>query len=321
MRRVSGLTLVELVVVTGVLALLVGLLVPSFSTARQQAKLAGCAGNMRVIGIALANYSAANKRSLPPFAFSDLSGNLPASGHWGGSLPGTAGTFGRPGINSVNLWALVGERMIQPQSLICPAAPVDFEQGRASYFSNTRQFSTYCLRFPYSGDIYSGGGRPGPAGGGLLDIYLQTAGGRKIPSRFGRVGYYQTAPLIRYDRSYRTDPAAASDIGDGSYDVASDTMLADSFWWQDSYAEDLPEDVPWSVQASWSHENMFNALSGNGSVKTVTDDGTVAANSNSPSGALEDDGNNFASYAENIWQFFDWQGKSDSWLVLAPAGR
>ena len=127
--------------------------------------------------------------------------------------------------------------------------------------------------------------------------------------------------MIRYDRSYRTDPAVASDIGDGSYDVATDTMLADTFWWQDNRAADLPEDAPWSVQASWLHGNKFNALSGNGSVKTVTDDGTVAANSNAPSGALEDDGNNFASYAENIWQYFDWQGRSGSGLVLAPAGR
>ncbi len=321
MRRVSGFTLVELIVVISILSVLAALLVPSFSYVRKQAKLAACAGNMREIGIGLASYSAAHNRSLPPFAFSDFSADLPGSGHWGGSLPGAPGSFGRAGINNVNLWALVSERMIAPDKLICPAATVDFDNGRASYFGNTRQFSTYCLRFPYSADIFPGRVPLGPSRGGLLDIYLQSAGGRIIPSRLGSVGFDQTVPLIRYDRSYRTDPAVASSIGDGSYDVANDTMLADTFWWQDNYDVDLADGAPWTVQASWLHDDKFNALSGNGSVKTVTDDGTVAANSNSPGQALADDGCNFASYAENVWQFFDYQGRGNSGLVLTAAGR
>ena len=150
MRRGKGFTLIELIIVAAVLTLLAGILVPALGSARDKARLAACAGNMRQVSIALASYPAANRNCLPPFAFSDFGADLPASGHWGGDPPGAPGSIGRGAISNVNLWALVYERMLSPQHAICPGAPAAVEEGSASYFSGTPQFSTYCLRFPYS---------------------------------------------------------------------------------------------------------------------------------------------------------------------------
>jgi prepilin-type N-terminal cleavage/methylation domain-containing protein len=46
-KRLSGFTLIELLVVVAIIALLIAVLLPSLSMARDQAKAAACAGRMR----------------------------------------------------------------------------------------------------------------------------------------------------------------------------------------------------------------------------------------------------------------------------------
>ncbi|MGN6727668.1 MAG: type II secretion system protein [Tepidisphaeraceae bacterium] len=97
MRRITkAFTLVELLVVIGIIALLISILLPALNKARWQANLTRCAAQMRDLGNAIHMYANDNRGYLPPQ-------------HLDAATPQTSGYpygnwYGNNGQGVVNLW-------------------------------------------------------------------------------------------------------------------------------------------------------------------------------------------------------------------------
>src|SRR5690606_21809380 len=64
-RHRSGFTLVELLVVIGIIALLIGILLPALSRASRSAKATACLSNLRQVNLALLAFATEHKGRLP----------------------------------------------------------------------------------------------------------------------------------------------------------------------------------------------------------------------------------------------------------------
>jgi prepilin-type N-terminal cleavage/methylation domain-containing protein/prepilin-type processing-associated H-X9-DG protein len=77
-----GFTLVELLVVIGIIALLVAMLLPALNRAKESAKVVQCASNLRQLGMAFVGYAQDHKNRFPPNVGATAPPGMPINQAW-----------------------------------------------------------------------------------------------------------------------------------------------------------------------------------------------------------------------------------------------
>lgn len=81
-HKVRAFTLVELLVVTGIIALLLAMLMPVMLQARQQSQTTECLSNLRQIGLAIQMYAGDNNGAMVPYCLFSSSSSSPMHDSW-----------------------------------------------------------------------------------------------------------------------------------------------------------------------------------------------------------------------------------------------
>lgn len=130
--RRRGFTIVEVLVAVAIISLLVGILFPALNHARNVARAASCASNLREVGRFVAMYRVDRTMS-DPWLFQNGSADYPHEGT-SGSQPGNPAK------------ALVGSYLDSPDILFCPIAPVSVERYDPS--GESGYWGTYVYHYP-----------------------------------------------------------------------------------------------------------------------------------------------------------------------------
>jgi prepilin-type N-terminal cleavage/methylation domain-containing protein len=154
-RPARGFTLVELLVVIGIIVLLLGILLPTFRSARESARRTTCLANVRTLIQATLAYATANEGTLPEASALNASGDSPLSPRGTSQEPwksyeagGYPGGYTLPTIGALLLPYLGDGRSVWQ----CPAAPVNGTDTPTVY--GDRSFSIIGAN-PFAGITFS----------------------------------------------------------------------------------------------------------------------------------------------------------------------
>lgn len=205
----AGLTLVELLVVIAIIGVLIALLLPAVQAAREAARKAHCANNLKQLGLAIHLYASAHKDYVPAMQtnlqFSWVVTTLPYVEQQ--SL-GDVLSKGRLSFAGPELWALtaVPLPLLQcPSTPGCPRTVSDVELPIVGKRADTMGVRDYCPLYTLS----------------LADA--PTSAGTPFEDSFRAGAFYGPGQVIAHPGDYHRmlQPGSFRNIGDG----LSNTML------------------------------------------------------------------------------------------------
>ncbi len=144
-NKCRGFTLVELLVVIGIIALLVAMLLPALLKARQSVLSVACQSNMRQVGMGILSYAMENKNKV--VIYSEMWADPGTGAWWYGNGVQWAfliqDRFGGPRLGGLSPASNDKNKFIQRfKALQCPADPF-FVQNDGSFESWKWRYSSY----------------------------------------------------------------------------------------------------------------------------------------------------------------------------------
>ena len=163
MKRQKGFTLVELLVVIGIIAVLIGILLPALNKARQNAKRVECAAYMRQVIQAAINYGTNNRGMLPPMRLDNKANDPTFSAAFTAYYALDDGTSANPNPGSSIRRLITTKYLTDSRMEKCPSSADLSDPSRAMYYFN-----------PHMASFTS-------AGGGLQQWWKKLSGFGKPP--------------------------------------------------------------------------------------------------------------------------------------------
>ncbi len=160
MKRLKAFTLIELLVVIAIIALLISILLPSLSRARELAKRTVCSANQRGIGQSMYIYAQDSQAGeFPAYSIPHPASNIRGFYNAGDRIVDTPpSTTGTPSV-TVDLWMLVRQNSSTPKQFICPSTTdqQDPAQDVAAYYDFlTSTGMSYAYQQQHDGNVANG---------------------------------------------------------------------------------------------------------------------------------------------------------------------